>query len=149
METDRVRKVERAFDALSRARRGYVPLSAVALEVGLTPEEVLEHTPGAWEQAGDDWQPTEWDRLPRQMSVLTPDGPVDAVIRDSRQATLNATHANAVRHYLATGDLSRIEALGGQTIRTDQGRLRLVTNAEELDRLAEGAELEYDVYLRF
>ncbi len=84
------------------------------------------------------------------MTVLGPEGPVWVELRDSRIATLVAQHHNAVRHYIETGDTSWLDPFKGQTIRVRDGpSIELVTDPERLDRLAEGSELTYDVYLRF
>lgn len=64
---------ERAFDALSKARRERLPVSAVVPLVRLPADEIIEITRDGWNQAGGDWWPTEWDAISRPMSVLTPE----------------------------------------------------------------------------
>lgn len=139
---------ERALDALSRARREQLPLSAVAPFVRLTPAEILALTPGAWDPVGDDAFPTDYDRLTRDMSVLTADGPIEVVITDSREATLASQHAIAVRRYRDEGLTDWLGALPRDWIVTDAGRVQLVTKPADLDRLIEGSELTYDLYQR-
>jgi hypothetical protein len=140
---------ERALDALAIARRQRLPLGSSARLVGLSPSEVLRHVGEGFEKKGSRWVPRPHDRIPRHMSVLTPSGPVSALIDDSREATLNAEHANAVQRYLQTGQLDHIVDLPRRHLRTRGGRLPLATSAADLDRLAEGSEITYDVYLRF
>jgi hypothetical protein len=82
------------------------------------------------------------------MTVLTADGPTSLVIRDSRTASLIAGHANAVRHYLHTGDESRLDELRRQAFRYHGEVIRLVTDADVIDRLAAGSDVLYDVYQR-
>jgi hypothetical protein len=139
---------ERALDALSKARREELPLSAVAPLVRLSPDEVVELTPGGWAQRGADLFPTDYDHLRRDMSVLTPDGPINVVIRDSREATFAAQHAIAVRHYRDEGLTDWLQRLPRDWVATDAGRVQLVTKPADLDRLIEGSELSYDLYQR-
>jgi hypothetical protein len=82
------------------------------------------------------------------MTVLTPDGPTSLVIRDSRTASLVAEHANAVRHYLHTGDESRLQELRRVTFRYRGESIRLATDADVIDRLAAGSDVQYEVYQR-
>ena len=140
---------ERALDALAIARREKRSLSYAARMVRLPPSEVLRHTGEGFEQHGGEWYAKPQDRIRREMSVLTPEGPVAVVIDDSREASLNADHANAVKRYLRTGRLDAMAALPRRHVVTRQGRLQLATSAADLDRLAEGSEITYDVYLRF
>ena len=141
---------ERALDALALARRERLSLEDAAARAGTTPDAVLRQTGAGWQQRGGRWLPTPYDSLPRQMTVLGPEGPVWVELRDSRIATLVAQHHNAVRHDIETGDTSWLDPFKGQTIRVRDGpSIELVTDPERLDRLAEGSELTYDVYLRF
>lgn len=139
---------ERALDALSKARREQLPLSAVAPLVRLSPDEVVELTPGGWVQRGSDLFATDYDDLRRDMSVLTPDGPINVVVRDSREATLASQHATAVRRYRDDGLTDWLEGLPRDWVATDAGRVQLVTKPADLDRLIEGSELAYDLYQR-
>lgn len=135
----------KALEALSRARRAGLPLSAAALEVRLTPDEVLEHTAEGWLRAGDDWLPRPFDRIAREMEVLSEDGPEWLIVENSRIATAVSHHASAVAYYLDYGDPSRLEPLtivvGGRTI-------RLASDPQTIDRLAEGGEIHLEVYRR-
>jgi len=140
---------ERALDALAIARREHRSLRSVVRMVGLPQSEVLRHAGAGFEQRGKQWYARPHDTIPREMSVLTPDGPVGVLITDSREASLNAEHANAVQRYLRLGLTDAIDALTRHFVRTARGRLDLAVSESDLDRLAAGAELEYDVYLRF
>lgn len=82
------------------------------------------------------------------MAVLTPEGPEFVVIRDSRTATLVAEHANAVHHYLRTGDAGDLARLRRVRFRQGGRTYELATDEDTLDRLAEGSELHYELYRR-
>ena len=70
------------------------------------------------------------------------------VVRDSRTASLLAEHSNAVQHYLRTGGTERLRQLRRRSIRVDGEQLALVMSPQQIDRLAEGAELHYELYRR-
>ena len=121
--------LERALTALAIARREGISLEEAAGRAGTTPQVVLQHAGVGWEQRGDRWIPTSHDSIPRQMTVLGPDGPVWVELRDSRTSTLVAQHHNAVRHYIETGDTSWLEAFRGRSVRARDGpRVELVTD---------------------
>ena len=82
------------------------------------------------------------------MRVLTDRGPTLAVVRDSRTASHIAEHSNAVHHYIRTGDNSRLRRLRRKWVQIDGERIALVTSPQLIDRLAEGAELHYELYRR-
>ncbi len=69
-------------------------------------------------------------------------------VRDSRTASLIAEHANAVRHYLHTGDDSRLRELRRTTFRLRGRTFRLVADEDLIGRPAEGGGLHYELYVR-
>lgn len=139
---------ERALDALALSRRHGVSLTRAARLTGTTRRTVIRHAGAGFLHEGRRWKPRPFDRIPRELTVLTEDGPTPLVIRDSRTASLIAEHANAVRHYLHTGDESRLMELRRQTFRLRGETVRLVIEADAIDQLAAGGELHYEVYQR-
>ncbi|MDQ3690971.1 MAG: hypothetical protein M3406_13250 [Chloroflexota bacterium] len=79
---------------------------------------------------------------------MTETGPRSVVVRDSRTASLIAAHSNAVQHYLRTGDDGRLRKLRRKHFHIDGERVALVLAPTQIDRLAEGAELHYELYRR-
>jgi hypothetical protein len=141
---------ERALDALAIARREGIPLGAAARRVRLRPEVVQRHVGAGFELRRGRWFAKPFDRIPREMSFLSPEGPQAVLTRDSRLASRISKHNNAVRHYLHTGDTSWLRPFRGHGMRVRDGSLVVfATDPGDLDRLADGAELVYDVYLRF
>ncbi|GAC1676705.1 MAG: hypothetical protein NVS9B8_18210 [Candidatus Limnocylindrales bacterium] len=139
---------ERAFDALALARRTGISLSQAARTTGTTRRTVLRHAGAGFQRDGRRWAPRPFDRMVREMTVLTPEGPITVAIRDSRTASLVAEHANAVRAYLRTGDEHRLDGLRRGAFQLGGETIRLVTDADVIDRLAAGAETHYEVYRR-
>jgi len=139
---------ERALDALALTRREGWSLTRAARMVRSDPRTVRRHVGRALQKDGNRWRPRAFDRIPRPMRVMTPEGPTLVVIRDSRTASLVAQHSNAVQHYLRTGDDSRLRKLPRKRIQLDGEQLALVVAPTRIDRLAEGAELHYELYRR-
>ena len=139
---------ERARDALARSRREGISLTRAARLTGTTPRTVLRHAGAGFQLEGRRWVATPFDRMPREMAVLTELGPTVGMIRDSRTASLVAEHANAVRHYLHTGDERRLVGLRRKSFQLDGQTVVLVTDADLIERLAAGSEVHYEVYQR-
>lgn len=138
---------ERSLDAIALTRRGHSLTRASEL-ARTDPRTVRRHAGQALRKQGGRWRPTPYDRIPREMTVLTNDGPRVYVIRDSRTASLIAEHANAVRRYLERGDDSRLRRLRRRRIRVDGEDVELAVDPVRLDRLAAGGELHYELYRR-
>jgi len=139
---------ERALDALALTRRTGMSLTRAARLTGTTRRTVLRHAGRGFRHEGRRWAPRALDRIPRGMTALTPQGPVLVTVRDSRTASLLAEHANAVRHYLHTGDEARLRGIRRREVTVGGRRVPLVADADAVDRLAAGAEVHYEVYRR-
>jgi hypothetical protein len=135
---------ERALWALALARRHYLALPTAAAKVGLSEDEVLEHTGEAWEWRGR-WIAKPRDHLHREMQAITDQGPEWVGTYDSRVASRIGQHTSAVRYYLRTGDPSRLR---GFTFRVGDRTVRLATDPHLIDRLAAGGEIHLEVYRR-
>jgi hypothetical protein len=139
--------LERSLDALALTRRGYSLRRASDL-ARTDPRTVRRHAGRALRKRGGRWTPTPFDRIPREMTVLTNGGPKEYVIRDSRTASLIAEHANAAGRYIERGDDSRLRHLRRRRIRVKGEDIDLAVDPVRLDRLAAGGELHYELYRR-
>lgn len=137
---------ERALDALALARREGLSLAEASRLTGLSPEVVLREAGAGFRREGGRWVARPFDRLPREMAVLTATGPEWVMIRDSRTASLVAAHANAVRAYVQHGDEEPLRRLPRRGIRVGGRTIALETDPVRLDRLAGGGELHYELY---
>lgn len=137
---------ERALDALALARREGVSLRRASDLTRTDPRTVRRHVGQAFRKKGARWVPTPFDRLPREMTVLSPGGPRAIVIRDSRTASLLAEHANAVAAYIEEGDEERLRRLRRRQVQIRGQPVVLETDPVRLDRLAAGGELHYELY---
>lgn len=139
---------ERALDALAIARREEVSLTEAARRVRSDRRTVLRHAGSAFRKEGRRYKPRAFDRMPREVALLQADGPRYVTVRDSRTATALADQANAVQQYVARGDDSGLKALGRRTVRVNGTAYRLYLAPAEIDRLAMGGELHYELYRR-
>lgn len=137
---------ERALDALALSRREKLSLREAARVARTDSRTVRRHVGSAFRKSGGRWTPTKYDRIPRPMTVLTPNGPALEVITDSRTASLLARHLNAVAAYVEDGDEEPLRRLRGSVIRIRGQPIELVTDLDRIDRLAEGGEVHYELY---
>jgi hypothetical protein len=85
------------------------------------------------------------DRLFRLVVVITKKGTQEVATRDSRQASKAGKHSAAVERYLETGDDSALRKLKGKYIVDATGkRVRLLTDLDELQRLASAGVLSFE-----
>ena len=137
---------ERALDALALTRRERLSLRRAADLTRTDPRTVLRHAGVAFRKEGGRWAARPFDRIPREMTVLTPSGPLEVTVRDSRTASLLAEHANAVRAYRDSGDEEPLRKLGRRRVQIRGEPVVLETDPVRLDRLAAGGELHYELY---
>ena len=136
---------ERSLDALALRRRGYSLRRAADL-ARTDPRTVQRHVGSALRKEGGRWVARPFDRIPREMTVLTPSGPEVVTIRDSRTASLLAEHANAVAVYIERGDEEPLGRLRRRRVQIRGQPVDLAIDPVRLDRLAAGGELHYELY---
>jgi hypothetical protein len=137
---------DRALAAIARMRREGLSLRQASDLTRTDPRTVRRHAAASLRRTGRRWVPKPYDRLAREMTALTPDGPMEVTVRDSRSATLLAEHANAVRAYIETGDERPLRQLRRRVIRIRGQPVLLETDPVRLDHLAAGGELHYELY---
>jgi hypothetical protein len=139
---------ERALDALALSRREGLSLTRAARLTHTTRRTVLRHAGRGFRHEGRRYRARPFDRIPREIAVLTAGGPERITVHDSRTASLIAEHANAVRRYLRTGDDTELRALRRAQIVVRGRRIALPVDPELIDRLAAGGELHFELYRR-
>ena len=136
---------ERSLDALALQRRGYSLRRAADL-ARTDPRTVLRHAGVAFRKEGGRWTARPFDRIPREMTILTASGPLVMTIRDSRTASLLAEHANAAAAYIEQGDEEPLRRLRRRRVQVRGQLVVLATDPVRLDQLAAGGELHYELY---
>ncbi len=136
----------RAAHVISKMRTDGVSLRRASREFGVDPRAVIRLAGSALrKRANGRYAAKASDRLLRVLVIPTKTGSDEIAVRDSRQATQLAEYWIAVHRYLQTGDASAIEKFRGKRI-TDAShkRIPLLTNLEELDRLASAGVLSFE-----
>lgn len=132
----------RALEALSKMRKG-ASLSKAAAEAHTTPNTVAKYAGEQLRREGGRMVASRGDRLFRVMRLITTEGVQEVALGGSRQASLAAAHANAVKHFLATGDDEPLRRFAGVTV----GGKQLESDPAKLEEAGRRGELEYeDIY---
>ena len=139
---------ERALDALAISRRERVSLTEASRRVRTTRRTILKYASAGFRREGRRYRPRDFDRMPRQVALVQSDGPRYVVVRDSRTASALADQSNAIQEYVRQGDERGLKALGRKTVRVGGVTYRLALTPAQIDRLAMGGELHYELYRR-
>jgi hypothetical protein len=131
----------RALDALSKVRHGET-LTRAAKEAGTTPNTVAKYAGENLHHQRGRVVASRSDRLFRVMNVVATEGVQEVPLRSSRQASLVAEHANAVKKFLLSGDDEPLHKFSGVKV---AGR-ELEVRPEILEELQRTGELEYEPY---
>ena len=84
-------------------------------------------------------------RRSRVFLLPTPRGLREITVSGSRQATQIGRYWNAVKLYIDVGDASALDEFRDEQITTARGgRVTLLTNLRELDRLGNAGELSFE-----
>lgn len=136
----------RAVHAVSKMRTDGTTLPQASREFGLNPRVIARlGRPALRKRSNGRYAAKATDQLFRPLLVLTPEGPREIGVRDSRQATLVAKHWNAAHRYLETGDDSVRRKFRGKRITDANGRqVRLLTDLNQLDRLGSAGVLSFE-----
>lgn len=113
---------QRALEVVSEARRGKGSLSRLAEKKGIAPKTV-RRTSGAFRKRGSRWVATRSDRIQRYLQTYEHGVRRSVLVGDSRTATMLSRYANAVYHYLETGDASRLREFEGRTYVDAYGKI--------------------------
>src|SRR5215467_13904084 len=129
---------------ISRVRDG-LPLNRASKEFGIAPSVVIKRGGSALRKKKGRYVPTKTDHLLRVITILGTKGKKEIATRDSRQASLAGGHWAAVQKYLQTGDDEALLRFKGKSVVDASGkRHRLLTNLEELNRLASAGVLSFE-----
>ena len=147
LSLDHTQARDQALEALSLMRSKGFSLTRAAREVGLTREAVRAWTGPSIRKQGRRYVAKSYDKLVRQMQVITPGGMLSVPIFDSRVASkLGAYHA-AVKEALR-GNVAALRPFRGKSFRTGGKRgFPFITDMRVLKRLAQAGQLpEYTIY---
>lgn len=133
----------RALEVVSESRRGKGSLTRLGQRHGIAPKTVRRAS-GAFRKRGGRWVATRSDRVQRYLQTYEHGTRRSVLVTDSRTATLLSRYANAVGHYLDTGDASRVRSFEGRTYRDARGRVHTFeTDPSKLRAAAERSEADF------
>lgn len=133
---------ERVLEALALARYDNLTIRTAAGQAGVSVSTVRRYAGDAIERdAFGRLVAKDADRLLRLMHVTTPEGGLLLPVRGSRVASAVAQHANAIRRFLSTGDMSGLarfegKRIAGHALETDPDRLERMALQGEIDWLS-------------
>jgi hypothetical protein len=135
---------ERVLAALGRMRREKRSM-ADATRLEHTKESTfLRYAGSAVHRAGPGkpWKPNKSDRLSARMTVLTPQGPITALVRGSRERSRLGRYDIALRKWRLgePGAEAELLAFRGQTV----GGYRLITDVKLLATLEDADALDFE-----
>jgi hypothetical protein len=109
---------ERAGSVLTLMRRDGLSLEEASRELHTTPAAVKRHAGDAlFRSRSGRYVVAASDTHYRRLLLVTADGLTVVETRHSRQATEIAAYDGAIRHFLATGDTTRLRPFEGRTLR--------------------------------
>lgn len=134
----------RSLEALSHMRKGN-SLKVATRKAGTTPNTVIKYAGSTLERGpGGRWSAKSSDRLPGlPMNVLTTEGLQFIAPRSRREASRIGEHNNAIRHFLATGDVSKLKKFKGKKV----AGFTFETNPDKIEETGRKGELVFeDIY---
>jgi hypothetical protein len=137
---------DRVVAVVSKLRTEKTSLQQASKDLGISPRTVKRWAGSALQkQSSGKWSANKSDTLLRVLTIPTPQGIREIAVRGSRQATQLAEYWNAVRHYLQTGDASRLAKFQGKSIKDANGiQIPLPTDRKELNRLGSAGVLFFE-----
>ena len=87
---------------------------------------------------------TKYDRIPRTLRFLTPQGLTTLTVRDSRTASRIAEYMAAVHRFLRTGDRRGLSPFRRMSLRVDKVGYPFLTDPKTLERLAYAGEVSFE-----
>lgn len=133
----------RAQDALRRMRQGK-SLTRAARAAHTTPATVKRYERGIVKRRKRRFVAEPYDRQPRQLKFLSPDGIILLDIRDSRVASRLGSYWSAVDYFLRTGDTSRLRPFQGKSVRSGGQRHAFLTDPQTIERLANAGVVSFE-----
>ncbi len=96
------------------------------------------------DRPGSRYRATAGDRFRRDLQVPTALGPTKVPVYGSKAARELSKYANAINHYLRTGDASRLEPFKGKKVGVRGRKIELITDPSTLSALAQADVLRLD-----
>ena len=113
---------EKSLHVLVQARKTGKSPSRIAKQAGISFSTVQTHT-NAFKKVDGRWIAKGFDKIPRPM-LTSEKGKLQSIpISDSRHARTIGQYHNTVKHYLNTGDDSKLKKFAKKKIKDSSGKL--------------------------
>jgi hypothetical protein len=140
---------ELSLHVLADMRRDGLALAEAARKAGIDPTTVRRYVGSALRRtARGRYEATAFDRLPREVSVLTSQGPVWVFVRDSRTASRIGEHRTKVKEWRRTRDGAVLKPFAGRSFRAGGVTYRFVTDPDTLNELDDADLLALETLYR-
>ncbi len=133
-----------ALNVVALARREGIPIADAARSEGVALNVVSWWAGDAIANKRGGWHATVADRLFRPMYVYSAGQAVSVDVRGSHTASNIGRYHSAIRHYLMTGDDSRLARFTGQRV----GGVELETDPDVIDELARRRRFDFESIYR-
>ena len=138
----------KSLTVITQAKKTNKTVSVIAKEHSISFRTVQNHS-NAFKKVNGKWIPKRFDKVSRSM-LISEKGKLQSIeISDSRHARTIGRYHNAVKHYLDTGDSSKLKKFSKRKIKDSDGnihsfetRLKIV---EEINESIEEIEF-FEVY---
>lgn len=139
---------KRALAVLADMRRTGASLATASRREHIKSSTVRRYVGSALRQdrQGGRFRVTRNDRFKRELMIPTPAGSTKVAVYGSKAASELSRYANAVSHYLRTGDTSQLDAFKKKTMRIRGQEIELTTDPSALSTLAEREALHLDQF---
>lgn len=132
---------DQSLAALADMRREGMSLTEAARARGIDFALALQYVgPALYRSSNGRYRARVFDRLPREVSILTPEGPIWITVRDSRTASKIGEHRARVKEWRRNRDRAVFTPFDRRSFRAGGVTYRFVTDPETLNQL-EGADL--------
>jgi len=139
---------EKSLAVLVQSRKTGKSPTRIAKHIDI-PFRTVQNNTNAFKKVGSSWAPKRFDKIPRSM-LTSEKGKLRSIeVSDSRHARTIGRYHNEVRHYLNTGDDTKLKKFSKRKIRDADGNIHSFETdpktVEEINERIEEIEF-FEVY---
>ncbi|MCH7647721.1 MAG: hypothetical protein IIA83_03850 [Thaumarchaeota archaeon] len=129
-----------ALSVLNKIRRGETPFDIID-EIGISKNNLLKHLGNNIKIKKNQVKATKSDQIPREM-IISESGVEDSIIvKNLRDASIIGRYQNAKRHFLETGDSSKLKEFKKIKLKDTDGTIhKLETNPNKIIEIEDRKE---------
>ncbi len=125
---------------LNRIRRGEDPKNVIS-DTSLSPNELKKYLGNNIRYTKNTIKVSSYDKIPREMIISENGIDASVIVRDSKSASIIGRYQNAKRHFLETGDNSKLKKFSKIKLKDIDGKIhRLETNPNKIIEIEDRKE---------